>query len=180
MAEIDHDRVERIATEVRAFLEPLWAERHAPSGPPPGKPVSHNMCRFSAAFLKRVLDVEMPEGDWCVIGGNPTDGDDIDPEYGLPGGCRDPEGRWHAHYWLITGDYGLIVDVTADQFGGEPVICTGDDSDHRENYFDGAVRDHLEDVKWTVGQWLAQWQTGHAPGWSAEEPVDGWAPPGPG
>ena len=39
-------------------------------------------------------------------------------------GARDVEGAWHGHYWLdvVTPDGNqLVVDITADQFGHEPV-----------------------------------------------------------
>ena len=179
MAEIDFFRVEDIATEVRAFLEPLWAEKHSPNGPPRGKPLSHDMCRFSASFMKQVLDIEMPEGEWIVVGGNPTDGDDIDPESGAPGGYKDTKGRWHGHYWVTDGGYGCALDLTADQFGDLPIVVFEEDGIgsakigyYRENYFSGAVRAHLDDVKRTVGQWMALWQEQYAPGWSADGDMD--------
>lgn len=73
-------------------------------------------------------------------------------------GAIDPEGNWHGHYW-VEADAGpatgrVILDITADQFGWERVVCApvgvvghrykpGDQSD---------VDDHM---KWTL-EWLAQ------------------------
>jgi len=30
--------------------------------------------------------------------------------------------RWEGHAWVISGE--IIVDITADQFGGDPVVIT--------------------------------------------------------
>jgi hypothetical protein len=171
MVEIDPDQVRRIAVEARQFLEERWSAWRQQNGETlePGMAPSHSMCRFSAAFLLHVLGTEIPEGDWSVVGGNPTGGDDIDPDYGLPGGYRDAGGQWQAHYWLITGDYGLVVDITADQFGGAAVICGEDDNGYRDNYYTGAVSDHLDEVRWTAGRWLAEWKNDHPLGWSKDD-----------
>jgi hypothetical protein len=178
MQALDHDRIRRVATEARVFLEPLWdtvrTDNHKRL--PRGKAISHDMCRFSAAFLARVLEVEIPGEEWMVVGGVPTDGVDVDPDMGTPGGYRDTKGRWRAHYWVTDGGFGVVVDITADQFaGGEAVTVDEDDSRHRANYRDDAVENHLRDVNWRVGCWLETWDTTRQSGWSAQ----GMQPPPP-
>ena len=40
-------------------------------------------------------------------------------------GARDVQGAWHGHYWVevvLPVDGAFVVDVTADQFGYEPVV----------------------------------------------------------
>jgi hypothetical protein len=154
---LDIERVRRVAAEVRAFLEPRWDAVHEANEkvPPDGKPPARDMCRLSSAFLQRVLEEEVPGEDWTVVGGDPLPGGDVDPECGTPGGCRDwSKGEWHGHYWVVGGGSGLVVDVTADQFGGEPVLVTEDDSRHRKNYHQDAVEERVREVRWRVSQWM--------------------------
>ena len=167
-----------IAKEAREFLEPQWEswrreKGNAISG---AGPLSSDMCRFSARFLCAVLKQEMPEGEWLCLGGSPTLDDDVDPDYGIPGGYKDLSGAWHGHYWVSDGDYGLIVDVTADQFGGEKVFVGEEDFSssadriancrYRENYSEMAVEQHILDVAWRVDLWLSEWRNEHPVGWS--------------
>ncbi|MEJ6002751.1 hypothetical protein [Paucibacter soli] len=40
-------------------------------------------------------------------------------------GARDSRGQWNGHYWVeaeIEGHGHFVVDITADQFGHEPVV----------------------------------------------------------
>lgn len=41
------------------------------------------------------------------------------------GGAADVNGKWHGHYWVegrTESGFDFIADITADQFGFEPVV----------------------------------------------------------
>lgn len=84
---------------VRSALESLWTERR-----------SAGQCIRTAALLHDQLG-------GTIRGGWPHENGVI-----LNSGFRAPGGAWHFHYWLERG--GLIIDLTADQFGGLPVTVT--------------------------------------------------------
>jgi len=47
------------------------------------------------------------------------------------GGYRDASGAWHGHYWVeVDQDAGpVVLDITADQFGGSGVVvCLADEA----------------------------------------------------
>ena len=171
----------RIAAEARAFLEPRWEAVRVANGTrlPPGKPGSHDMCLLSTAFLKRVLEREMPGFGWTAAAGTSDRGDDVNPDYQFPGGYREGTRAWRPHFWLADGDYAYVVDLTADQFGGPSVTVAeetgkGESARYRENLFEGFVGEDLRAVAWRASGWMSEWEAAHAPGW-AEAP----APPGP-
>lgn len=121
---ITREGVERIAGQVRAFLEPHWAEWHRRAGSLPLVCDSQGTCGRSSLFLRDVLRSAGAEAE--MVAGSPVDGD-----HGFYNGV------WHGHAWVRAG--GWIVDVTADQFGCEPIIVTGiDDARY------GAGRDTAE------------------------------------
>lgn len=175
----DVGRVMRIAEEARTFLEPRWdAWRVLRGRPVPrGERPSHGMCRMSACFLKQALESEMPDDGWMWVGGRPEPGDDIDPDYGVPGGFRPTPGsgdlaadEWFAHYWVVDDEFSLVADITADQFGADPVIVDSDaDWDMRrwrDNFAEGVADGHMRDVEHLARQRLIEWAAGHPPGWS--------------
>lgn len=179
----DIEQVRQIATEVRSFLEPRWLHAQGDNGivVPDGAPTSYSMCRFSTAFLKAVLDQEIPDVEWQWVGGSSHEDGDIDYDMKFPGGYLSTSGHWECHYWVTDEDFDLIVDVTADQFGGEPVTVKTFPStllrpdgpnfvpfEYRENYRSDAVGDHMSRVRGRVSRWLGEWEQDHAPGWSAE------------
>jgi len=175
--ELDYDieQVRRIAAEVRSFLETKWPDVHKGNhiSVPEGMPPSYEMCRLSTAFLKAVLEQDLPEVEWQCVGGSPELDEDVNPEAGRNGGYRSRIGLWHAHYWVTDGDYSIIADVTSDQFGGDPVTVKLDDgpTEYRENYFEGAVEVHMRDAEWRAAAWMQEWAVDHAPGWSSAEPA---------
>lgn len=110
-------RLFQIAVSARRFLEPIWHEWHAAwKGPVP--PVASTFtCGRSSLFLAEALRHEGFEAEWQS--GTPRlseSGPELGP-YGFHTGTR-----WESHAWVCSG--GLIVDITADQFGAEPVIVT--------------------------------------------------------
>jgi hypothetical protein len=154
------ERIRALAEGVRSFLEPRWMEWRVGRGHPPleeGKAASWDMCRFSTSFLHHVLEREMPEEDWIILGGSPDDDQDIDRNVGLPGGYHDRStDQWHGHYWITDGAYDLVVDVTADQFDGPAVLVVSESGDeawghevagqYAENYLEAAVEHHMRDL----------------------------------
>lgn len=168
-AAIDREEIFVIATEVRRFLEPRWMEFQRQRGLVCASHPSTGMCRLSTLFLLRVLDQEIPRGGWQCLGGCPDAADeDVDPALGMPGGYRDSNGDWSGHYWVTDGDFEFVLDVTADQFGGDAVVVVEDVSggSYRANYDPGAVLERMKDVRSRVAEWLGEWSADHEIGWS--------------
>jgi hypothetical protein len=110
------NRLLHIATNVRAFLEPVWPKWHQARGMAVPDIPSSNTCGRSSLFLTHVLhDLRLPS-EWA--NGIPRDeeGANLGP-YGFFSGSR-----WESHSWAECEGY--VIDVTADQFGGPPVIVT--------------------------------------------------------
>jgi hypothetical protein len=161
--------VTRVAEAARDFLEPRWNAWRRDTGKAIPACPSTDMCRFSALFLRHVLTDELPEGEWRCVGGSPEADEDVDPDCATPGGYRADDG-WRGHYWVSDGDFSFVVDVACDQFGGARVVAKEDDwpgSRYVENYFEGAVHEHMKDVRDRVAAWRGEWLAEHAPGWSA-------------
>lgn len=109
-------RLERLAHEVRGFLEPHWAAWHAHAGAPEGRrTLSEGTCGRSSRFLAEVLRREGFEVE--TVFGSPVEGDC---------GFLTEEG-WKGHGWVLVKAPARIVDLTADQFGANPVIVTAPD-----------------------------------------------------
>lgn len=125
-------------TVLRSALEGFWAD-WALERAHPTAATGATMCRFTSAFLAMELD-----GPWRIAGGESgrQDGDEA--------GFFDGE-NWHAHYWVTDGLQ--IVDLTANQFGAEPIITTVDDLRYVENYTRVEIEDALQHVADSVDQW---------------------------
>ena len=128
-------RITAFCREVRLFLTDHWTAFHAlnpetsqyrstATRPTP----SRSMCRFTSGFLlPRLLD-RFPQERWKVRSGAATPGPDTAGRWRFsPAGLQDRDGVWHSHYW-IEDHTGLIIDLTADQFGWSPVTVTRDPS----------------------------------------------------
>lgn len=92
----------------------------------------HGSCGDTAELLARYLSMKKLGGFTYVWGQK---------------GCQDDD-TFHTHAWLRRG--GVIIDITADQFGGQPpVIVTTDSTWHdsfeimgqRSSDFDGRTED---------------------------------------
>lgn len=133
-----------VAAEMRCFLEPLWGRWKAETGRfslPDA--ASTSMCGFTSAFMARAL-AELDDGEWRVAGGWPPDG----------GGLTCPGGRLNAHFWTTSSD-GIIVDLTADQFGLPCVIVTRlGDGRFAESFSQEDVERHLPRVMPLVEEWI--------------------------
>lgn len=105
---------------VRKALEPVWPAWKAIGGydcESDGVP-SRDCCVATSFALRDALRRTTPEVHWKVTGGRPT-------RRTPKGGYLDKHGVPHAHLWVEgrIGSDRIIADITADQFGGAPIIC---------------------------------------------------------
>lgn len=135
----------------RAAWEPIWPLWKLESGHPgPFFPLSADTCIPTSLALRAVLDVMVPEYRWTVTGGRPTKRTPL-------GGYLNPvTGRSEAHLWVVglRGDSELVVDITADQFGGEPVIV-GVGERYRPNLTRGLLAQYALNERSTVARLYA-------------------------
>ncbi len=130
-----------IALQVRAFLEPAWLEWHTSSGGDIPAPLSRSTCGRSSLFLKRVLHALSP----CA-------GDAPQAYFGFHAG-----NEWKSHAWVETCD--RIIDLTADQFGDEPVIVTArPDPRYQKGVCDSDYPEFVRAHRRAVERLWARWQ----------------------
>lgn len=157
----------QVATELREFLVPrwiAWGQRNV-------KPVDasgQGMCRFTSAFLALALPSAMARASgapfdfaagWRMQGGfaDRFDHQEMAWRYGeLEEGYLAQDGRWKSHHWVSDGRW--IVDLTASQFGDDPVIVTS----VRDPRFRGTLspaerKTALRDVNDRAQVWLREW-----------------------
>ena len=118
-----------IATAARAFLEPVWHDWHSARSSKPPAVASENTCGRSSLFLQRALVHSGFAAGWVTGVPSPDGSDDAVGFF---------DGRiWRSHAWVECE--GLIVDLTADQFGCEPVmVCPIEDTRYRKGTGDAA------------------------------------------
>jgi len=160
------DLVLQIAERTRVSLESLWPEHDDFLGGY-GAPASTGQCGRSSCVLVRLLSEELPDGDWRLAGGledvrDRMNTDDLVPD--AQSGGMVWSGFWQDHYWVVSEAYGLIVDVTADQFGHAPVVVCGlDDPRYRENLLPGVADRHSMDWRLDVERWLGEIRSSASP-----------------
>nr|WP_276509955.1 lasso peptide biosynthesis protein [Hyphomicrobium sulfonivorans] len=98
-------------------MAPVWLEWHQARGGQPPTVASRHTCGRTSLFMVEVLRHRGLPATW--MSGTPRL-DEAGPELG-PFGFFDGS-RWQAHAWVMCG--GMIVDITADQFGADDVIVT--------------------------------------------------------
>lgn len=140
-------------TQIRKFLIPHWVAW----GNSSEKIVTEKgegMCRFTAAFLARVLGK-----GWKFDGGYP---DVFDPRslqwvYCVDGGgYKLPSGTWEAHYWATDGK--VIVDLTASQFGEQDVVIVPiSDARYKSTMTAFLRKESMKDVRYRANQWADLW-----------------------
>lgn len=136
-----------LASMARSYLEPFWLQWHRARSLEIPAVTSANTCGRSSLFLRDVLRHEGFEAIW---------------ENGVPGAPHEPTGffdgsSWHGHAWVVSSHF--IVDITADQFGDDPVIVTpADDMRYRatgiDTAFPQAIRARSEAVAALWPGWL--------------------------
>jgi len=115
--------------EIRSFLTPIWMGIHRSdlawhrSTSLPDTP-SYAMCRHATAFLKRLLlDADRKNGR------NPRSPGALSSRYRVVRGSLDPTRlpevpeymRRDPRHFVLMDDSGDVVDITADQFGLDPL-----------------------------------------------------------
>lgn len=142
------------AVTVRQFLEPHWLTAHQSWNEIPD-PLSRWMCRYSSIFLATLLRELQSEHVWEIVGGRPPQHTDATPPVQI--GMLGCDGTWHDHCW-VKGN-GLIIDLTADQFGYAPVIATHA-SDYRycANLTEIDLQKDLQKLRRRPMQWLSDWR----------------------
>lgn len=152
---------------VRSFLEQKWAER--------GRPDPDQSCVATASFLSKLI----PGAE--IRGGQPEGHRDLvqhgmatEEEARSGGGYRDDDGYLMPHIWVETG--GSIYDLTADQFGGDPVTVTGTGDDR---YVPSELSEKntraLRAVDAETDEWMEEWESGRTASsdWDSRYPVAG-------
>jgi hypothetical protein len=157
MEQADIVDVRRIASEVRAFIEPLFPKRSAGST---DLSDSAGYCFCAADLLAHVLNNEAPGHGW-ISGEGVYISDEVMPmmRSGQLTSWSAIEDHTQFHGW-VTSTVGIqiIVDITADQFGLAPVLVMSADAVEADNwaprYFPTPDPDRLSE-KW-IGQWQAE------------------------
>lgn len=127
---MSHHAILSIATDARAFLEPIWEDWHRAWGGERLAIPSENTCGRSSLFLQRALVHAGFAAEW--VSGVP-DADSTGPKIGFFDGRN-----WRSHAWVES--HGFVVDVTADQFGAAPVtVCPLDTNGYRMGTGDAAL-----------------------------------------
>ncbi|WP_088892892.1 hypothetical protein [Leptolyngbya ohadii] len=141
------------ASTVRQFLEPHWLAAHQGWSDIPD-PLSRWMCRYSSIFLATLLR-EQSQEPWSIVGGRPPRSLNakVEGEFGILAW----DGTWNDHCW-VTGR-GLIIDLTADQFGHDPIIVTASsDPRYRANLTEDEMAQDFQKLQRRSTQWLAAWK----------------------
>jgi len=163
------DELVSAANELSEFVEPLWREwKEQNPSLQGGESLSFGMCRFTSAFAGPILNRQFglrlkPFAGFTNF--HPAD-PGWDKRHGKPastfkgqdgvGGMLGTDGLWHEHYWLSDGI--TIVDLTAEQFGWEPVIvAAGEDPRYLANWKPSAVTSHMRDVTLRAKGWQELW-----------------------
>jgi len=136
-------------TAMREFLLPLWAAKKEKEdlGRTPIRDINESpdtdMCRLTSAFLVLFFSAR---GDSVVVcGGEPCHND--------AGGYLKPNGEWAGHYWIDLD--GQVVDLTAEQFGGEKIVMTSPGFlPYRQNIFNGELDDIMFHAENTAHDWF--------------------------
>lgn len=111
------NEIQRIASVARLFIEPVWGRWHRSRGHASLHPPARYTCGRTSLFLRDVLRHEGYPAEW--MSGTPYAGGRGAPD----AACGFHSGtRWEGHAWVVSGK--IIVDITADQFGDNPVVVT--------------------------------------------------------
>ena len=109
-----------VATTVRTFLRPHWHSWHKAWGPPAPITSSQWTCLRSSLLLARAI--EQLQVSAALRSGQPVEEANGETSRGY--GLLTVAG-WVSHAWVEAA--GLVIDITADQFGYAPVVVTSID-----------------------------------------------------
>jgi len=138
--------LERLAHDARAFLEPHWIVWHRKAGSPSGRrTLSEGTCGRSSRFLHELLQTQGFEAE--MVFGSPVE---------CACGFRTAEG-WKGHGWVVVKDPACIVDLTADQFGADPVIVTTPDDPRYKAGHDMADVDWIAERERVARELIQDW-----------------------
>ncbi len=137
------ERLRDLTGRVRHFLEPRWTAWLRQQGCPKMVTPSQGTCGRSSLFLSRVLQDNGYPAEFAA--GHPAEGRK---------GFLTSEG-WKGHAWVESG--GLILDVTADQFGLPPVVITGVDDPRFGRGTDWTAPEFISRRQRMVEELLADW-----------------------
>lgn len=142
--------IHRIASAARLFIEPVWPQWHRLRGRPVSHPASRYTCGRTSLFLRDVLRHEGHPAEW--MSGTPYAGGSGTPDApcGFYSGAR-----WEGHAWVISGS--TIVDITADQFGCDPVLITSVSDSRYAGSVDLAAPDAMEARREAVAALWPDW-----------------------
>jgi len=111
------------------------------------------MCRSTSIFLAEVFRQQLGSV-WQLVGGRPSQHHDATPEGAV--GIFATNGTWNDHCWLEGN--GLVVDITADQFGYPTVIITAaSDVRYQANVSEQDMEEQLLKLRHRPMAWLAAW-----------------------
>ena len=126
-----------LAVSARSFIEPFWHKWHAARGSDKPDVASKHTCGRTSLFLVKALEQDDIAARW--VSGVPRlteHGPDLGP-YGFFTG-----NRWESHAWVLSSAW--IIDITADQFGADPVtVAPCDDERYRAGDRDTALPAHV-------------------------------------
>ncbi len=142
-----------IATSARHFLEPCWLTAHQSWEDGIPTPLSCWMCRYSSLFLTHVLlEHKLP----CqIVAGRPQQSANGGSDAGIWA-----NGIWNDHCWVHCWleHQQFILDVTADQFGYDPVIVSDAlDQRYQANLSEQDMAPALAKLSRRPLAWFAAW-----------------------
>jgi hypothetical protein len=144
--------------EARKFLEPRWFSLHQLWGDSQPETLSKFMCRYTSIFLKAVLSPNS-QPSWRLVAGRPILKEYEGTAKGYFGFCTST-GLFFDHCWIQLG--GLIVDITADQFGAEAVIITSvGDPRYFPNLEEADLCREIAKLTHRPAKWLQEWDDQH-------------------
>lgn len=147
--------LETFLKDIRCFLEPIWIKAHkswddAPVPAPPSK----YMCRYSCLFLRKLLK-NYGYGKWFIELGRPLSPELNGTEDGKFGYLA-TDGKWYDHTWLVKD--GIIIDITADQYGGDPItIAPIGSTKYNANLTEDNVIKDFKKLEKRVHSWIYLW-----------------------
>lgn len=152
MCEAREMNLQETIYQFRKYLEPRWQNLHRIWGPEPTVPSTY-MCRYTCIFIKALLP-SSGLSPWRIAGGRPAE--ELNGTIIGRFGMRSENGLWFDHCWIQNDKQ--IIDITADQFGYEPVVMVSSEDDrYSANLNELALSNDLTRLYPRVEPWLQEW-----------------------